>query len=196
MQIKTHVGVSLDGLVSSADGLSTWEWDPGFDGSGPPPGYSDFMENVEAVVIGRTTFEQGLPDWKPAWPWGDRPIRVLTNRPLTEDAPATVKAAPSPAAVVEDLKAAGVTGDVQLLGGPTAIHSFIDAGLLDRLGIVVLPAVLQTGIPLFPVRATEFSREAWDRSSQKPAKDTVRSMRLESQKQLEGRAVQLVYAFS
>jgi dihydrofolate reductase len=197
MQIKTHMGVSIDGLVTSADGLPAWDWDPGFDGDSPPPGYSDFMSNVGAVVMGRTTFEQGLPDWKGAWPWGDRPIRVLTHRPLPEGAPATVKASHGgPQAVVDELKKSGITKDVQLLGGPKAIQSFIDADLLDRLGIVVLPVILESGIPLFPVKATDFSRETWDKSSHKPALDTVRKMRLESQKQLEGRAVHMVYAFT
>jgi hypothetical protein len=69
-------------------------------------------------------------------------------------------------------------------------------GLLDRLGIVVLPVILESGIPLVPVKATAFSREVWEKSSHKPAKETVRTMRLESQKPLEGRAVQMVYAFS
>jgi hypothetical protein len=46
MQIKTHIGVSIDGLVTSADGLPAWDWDPGHDGTSPPPGYSDFMDNV------------------------------------------------------------------------------------------------------------------------------------------------------
>jgi dihydrofolate reductase len=197
MQIKTHVGVSIDGLVTSADGLPAWDWDPGHDGKSPPPGYSDFMDNVGAVVMGRTTFEQGLPDWKNAWPWGERPIRVLTHRPLPDGAPPTVKASNGgPKAVVDELKKSGTTNDVQLLGGPKAIQSFIHADLLDRLGIVVLPVLLESGIPLFPVKATEFSREVWDKSSHKPAKDTVRTMRLESQKQLEGRAVHMVYAFT
>jgi dihydrofolate reductase len=116
---------------------------------------------------------------------------------LPEGAPATVKATQGgPEAVVDELKKAGVTNDVQLLGGPKAIQSFIEAGLLDRLGIVVLPVILESGIPLFPVKATEFSPEAWAKSSHKPAENTVRTMRLESQKQLEGRAVQMVYAFS
>jgi dihydrofolate reductase len=197
MQIKTHMGVSLDGLVTSADGLPAWDWDPGFDGKGPPPGYSEFMEDVGAVIMGRTTFEQGLPDWKGAWPWDDRPIRVLTHRPLHDGAPPTVQASQGgPQAVVAELKQAGVTNDVQLLGGPTAIQSFIDAGLLDRLGIVVLPVILESGIPLFPVKTTAFSREVWDRSSHKPAKESVRTMRLESQEPLEGRAVHMVYAFA
>jgi dihydrofolate reductase len=197
MQIKTHMGVSIDGLVTSADGLPAWDWDPGFDGKSPPPGYSDFMDNVGAVVMGRTTFEQGLPDWKDAWPWGERPIRVLTHRPLPEGAPPTVKASQGgPKAVVDELKQSGITNDVQLLGGPKSIQSFIEAGLLDRLGIVVLPVILESGIPLFPVKATEFSRETWDKSSHKAQMDTVRKMRLESQKQLEGRAVQMVYAFT
>ena len=197
MLIKTHVGVSIDGLVTSADGLPAWDWDPGHDGKSPPPGYTDFMANVGAVVIGRTTFEQGLPDWKDAWPWGERPIRVLTHRPLSAGAPATVKASlDGPAALVDELKKSGIANDVQLLGGPKAIQSFIDAGLLDRLGIVVLPVFLGSGIPLFPVKATQFSPEVWDKSSHKLAKETVRTMRLEHQKQLEGRAVHMVYALT
>ena len=197
MQIKTHLGVSIDGLVASADGLPAWDWDPGFDGKSPPPGYSDFMENVGAVVMGRTTFDQGLPDWKAAWPWGERPIRVLTHRPLPDGAPATVKASQGgPQAVVNELKKSGITNDVQLLGGPNAIQSFIDADQLDSLGIVVLPVLLESGIPLFPVKDTHFSQKTWDKSSHKPAKEKVRTMRLDSQKQLEGRAVQMVYAFA
>jgi dihydrofolate reductase len=197
MQIKTHMGVSLDGLVTSADGLPAWDWNPGQDGQSPPPGYSDFMANVGAVVMGRTTFEQGLPDWKDAWPWGERPIRVLTHRPLAEGAPATVKASRGgPQGVVDELREIGITNDVQLLGGPKSIQSFIDAGVLDRLGIVVLPVILGSGIPLFPVKATEFSRETWDKSSHKPAMETVRTMRLESEKQLDGHAVLMVYAFT
>src|ERR1700712_541989 len=92
VQIKTHIGMSLDGLVTSADGLPAWDWDPGFDGKSPPPGYTDFMANVGAVIMGRTTLEQGLPDWTGAWPWGERPVRVLTHRTLPAGAPATVKA--------------------------------------------------------------------------------------------------------
>jgi len=60
----------------------------------------------------------------------------------------------------------------------------------------VLPVILESGIPLVPVKATDFSRETWDKSSHKPAMETVRTMRLESQKQLEGRAVHMVYAFT
>ena len=151
MQIKTHMGVSIDGLVTSADGLPAWDWDPGYDGKSPPPGYTDFMDNVGAVVMGRTTFEQGLPDWKDAWPWGERPIRVLTHRPLPDGAPATVKASQGgPKAVVDELKKSGITNDVQLLGGPKAIQSFIDADLLDRLGIVVLPGDSRVGHPSVP----------------------------------------------
>jgi dihydrofolate reductase len=100
-----------------------------------------------------------------------------------------------PHAVVEELQDSGLASDVQLLGGPTAIQSFIAAGLLDQLGIVVLPVVLESGIPLFPVKAKVFSPEAWSKSSHKPAMDTVRTMRLESAKELDGRAVHMVYAF-
>lgn len=196
MLISTHIGISLDGLVATPDGLSAWEWSPNLDSSvAPPPGYSDFMANIGAVIIGRTSFEQGLPDWRNAWPWGDRPVYVLTNRPLPDDLPATVRASRGGAAgVVEELRASGMTQDVQLLGGPAAVKAFMDAGMLDRLGLVVLPMLLHEGIPMFAVEDVGFSRSVWDASPQKPTGRSVRGMKLESQRVFPDGSVQVVYS--
>ena len=194
MLIRTHVGVSLDGLVTSADGLPAWDWSPSFHSDGAPQGYPEFMANVGGVIIGRTSFEQGLPLWRGAWPWGDRPIRVISNRPLGDDVPETVKRASSPSDAVEQMKAAGVTQDVQLLGGPKAIASFMQAGLLDELGIVVLPILLGEGIPLFPAQPVSFSPDAWQASPKDIAGRSARSLKLKSQKTFDDGAVWMVYA--
>jgi hypothetical protein len=88
--IRTHVGMSLDGFLTSKTGLPAWDFMPRF---GPGThGYTEFMTNLGAVAMGRTSFEQGLDDWLTGRPWDDRPVFVVTSRPLPENAPPTVVA--------------------------------------------------------------------------------------------------------
>ena len=194
MLIRTHMGVSLDGLVASADGLPAWDWSPGFTNDSPPQGYPEFMENVGGVIMGRTSFEQGLPMWRDAWPWGESPVRVISSRPLGTDVPATVKGARDPSDAVEQMRSADVSKDVQLLGGPSAIESFMQAGLLDELGLVFLPILLGEGIPLFDARGTSFSADAWQASPKEIGGRSARSFSLKSQKTFPDGAVWMVYA--
>lgn len=194
MRIRTHIGMSLDGLVTSADGLPAWDWSPSFHSDGAPQGYPEFMANVGGVIIGRTSFEQGLPHWSQGWPWGDRPIVVLTHRPLHGDVPPSVEAASSPQAAVDTMLAAGVTNDVQLLGGSGAVQSFMQAGLLDELGLVILPVLLGSGIPMFHVEEKQFSPEVWQASPKDIAGRSARTLKLESQRTFPDGAVWMVYA--
>jgi dihydrofolate reductase len=61
-------------------------------GGGEPHGYGEFMDTVDALVIGRKTFETVLAF--DTWPYGAKPVFVLSTRPL----------APAPAgAVVEHM---------------------------------------------------------------------------------------------
>ena len=194
MLIRTHMGVSLDGLVASADGLPAWDWSPGFTSDSAPQGYPEFMENVGGVIMGRTSFEQGLPTWRDGWPWGESPVRVISSRPLGADVPATVEGASDPSDAVEQMKSAGVTKDVQLLGGPSAIESFMQAGLLDELGLVFLPILLGEGIPLFAADQVSFSPDAWQASPKEIGGRSARSFSLKSQKTFPDGAVWMVYA--
>ena len=194
MLIRTHVGVSLDGLVASADGLPAWDWSPGFKSDSPPQGYSEFMEDIGGVIMGRTSFEQGLPMWRDAWPWGESPVRVISSRPLGDDIPPTVKGARDPSDAVEQMRSAGVSKDVQLLGGPSAIESFMQARLLDELGLVFLPILLGEGIPLFDAHGISFSPDAWQASPKEIGGRSARAFSLKSQKTFPDGAVWMVYA--
>jgi len=60
MLIRTHVGVSLDGFAASPAGIPTWDTMPTF-GLGSH-GSDDFNAAVAAVVVGRSSFDQGFPD--------------------------------------------------------------------------------------------------------------------------------------
>jgi dihydrofolate reductase len=158
-------------------------------------GNDEFLAECGAVVMGRTTFDQGLEYWLQNWPYPDRQVYVLTSRPLPANAPASVLASKGgPAGLVEQLRAAGLTRDVQLLGGPRTIHAFLELGALDRLGMVVLPILLHKGIPLFDVELTAFSGEAWAASQASPSPSAGRSLELAGHRTFPDGAVELTYS--
>lgn len=48
------------------------------------------------------------------------------------------------------MKAAGVRGDVHLVGGPATMRAFHEIGALDELWLHVVPTLLGGGTPLSP----------------------------------------------
>jgi dihydrofolate reductase len=150
MLIRTHIGVSLDGFVAAPDGLPAWDAVPTFV-PGESHGYPEFIEQCDAIVIGRNTFDFGHAYWteQGVWPWEGRRVYVLTSRPLPVNAHADVIASQGgTAGLLQQLRDAGLARDVQLLGGARTIRAFLQLGAIDRLGMVVLHILLGEGIPL------------------------------------------------
>ena len=105
------------------------------------------MATVDALIIGRKTFGTVLAF--DTWPYGTKPVFVLSTRPL---APAPVGAmvermSGAPAEIVSKLAAKGI-GHVYVDGGIT-IQRFLQAGLIRRLIITRVPVLIGAGIPLF-----------------------------------------------
>jgi hypothetical protein len=59
MLIKSRMGISADGLVSTPEGVPAIALATGFE-SGDSHGYPEFIEGCDAVVMGRTTFLPAL----------------------------------------------------------------------------------------------------------------------------------------
>src|SRR5258708_26209188 len=76
--VKTSVfiGTSLDGFIARPNGALDF-LPPG---GGEPHGYDEFMATVDALVIGRKTFETVLAFDK--WPYGKKQVFVLSTHPL------------------------------------------------------------------------------------------------------------------
>jgi dihydrofolate reductase len=105
------------------------------------------MASVDALVIGRKTFETVLTF--DAWPYGKKPVFVLSTHPL---APAPAEAvlehmSGAPAEILSQLAARGIQ-HVYVDGGIT-IQGFLRAGVIQRLIITRVPVLIGTGIPLF-----------------------------------------------
>lgn len=143
VEASVFVGTSLDGFIARADGaldfLSA--------GGSESHGYEEFLATVDALVMGRHTYETVLGFG--TWPYGDKPVIVLSTRPLgTAPAGAVVeRMAGSPVDVVSQLGARGIR-HIYVDGGIT-IQRFLQAGLVHRLIITRVPVLIGSGIPLF-----------------------------------------------
>lgn len=142
MKASVFIGTSLDGFIARANG--DFDFLPA--GGGEPHGYHEFMATVDALVIGRKTYETVLGF--DAWPY-EKPVFVLSTRAL--DAPpagaVVERMSGPPGEIVSRLVARGI-GHIYVDGGIT-IQRFLQAGLIQRLIITRVPVLIGSGIPLF-----------------------------------------------
>jgi dihydrofolate reductase len=144
MTASVFVGTSLDGFHARPNG--DLDFLPA--GGGEPHGYDEFIASVDAIVIGRKTFETVLGFG--GWPYGDKRVVVLSRRPL-DFSPVrggvVEQMAGEPAEIVSRLAASGAR-HLYVDGGVT-IQGFLRAGLIQRLVITRVPVLIGEGIPLF-----------------------------------------------
>jgi dihydrofolate reductase len=144
MTVSVFVGTSVDGFIARPNGALDF-LPPG---GGEPHGYDEFIATVDALVIGRNTFEIVLAFSK--WPYGDKRVVVLSSRPLDLSAVRggrVEQMAGTPAEIVSKLAASGAQ-HLYVDGGIT-IQRFLRAGLVQRLIITRVPVLIGEGIPLF-----------------------------------------------
>ena len=144
MTVSVFVGASLDGFIARANG--DLDWLP--EGGGEPHGYNEFIASVDALVIGRNTFEKVLTF--DTWPYGEKRVVVLSSRPVdfsTVHGGVVEQMAGPPPEIVTRLAARGIH-HLYVDGGIT-IQRFLRAGLIHRLIITRVPVLIGEGIPLF-----------------------------------------------
>ena len=162
---KVFIATSLDGFIARLDGSIDWlDKANAVVTPGEDCGYVEFMSGVDALVMGRNTFE--LVMTFPQWPYGDKPLVVMskTLTRLPAAAPATVSlSTQSPADTVAALAAKGLHR-LYIDGGKT-IQGYLAAGLIESMIITKIPVLLGTGIPLFGVLpADRWFEHVWSRS--------------------------------
>lgn len=137
------IGISVDGFIARPNGDLDF-----LPEGGEPHGYNEFIAGVDAIVIGRKTFE--TVQTFPAWPYGDKRVLVLSSRPL-DFSPVRggvgEQMTGPPAEIVSKLAASGARH--LYVDGEITIQRFLRAGLIQRLIITRVPVLIGDGIPLF-----------------------------------------------
>ena len=144
MIASVFVGTSVDGFIARLNG----DLDFLPEGGGEPHGYTEFMAGVDALVIGRKTFETVAAFDE--WPYGQKRVVVLSSRPvdLSSVKSGVVEHMAGPPAEIVAKLAAGGARHLYIDGGIT-IQGFLRARLIQRLIVTRVPVLIGSGIPLF-----------------------------------------------
>lgn len=141
------VAASLDGYIADPDGGYGWiPEEPAID-------WEAFVARFDTVVMGRRTWEVVSRDGGGSFlPEMDLVVFSRTLEP--EDHPRARITGDDPATVVDGLRRRPGR-DIWLMGGGVLFRSLLDAGLVDRVEVAIVPVLLGRGIPLLPEREDE-----------------------------------------
>jgi dihydrofolate reductase len=138
-KVILFIATSLDGYIAGPAGEIDWLFhDADY-------GYTPFFDSVEALVMGRKTYELSLSFGE--WPYGDKPAYVFTRRTPPDD-PRVRFVAGDATGLIAGLRASG-RKNIWLVGGAALVSTFLQEGLIDEFVISVHPLLLGAGIPLF-----------------------------------------------
>ena len=138
-KIKLFIASSLDGYIAKEDGGVDWLPD------NADSGYDEFYKTIDAVIMGRKTYEQVLTFG--AYPYGDKKSYIFTsnsNRNKDENVEFVSK--------IDEFTKELISSpgeDIWLVGGAEIISSFLNSGFVDEIIISIVPIILGKGISLF-----------------------------------------------
>ncbi|PCK05172.1 MAG: deaminase [Alteromonadaceae bacterium] len=146
---SVFIATSLDGFIAREDDSLDW-----LDAAnatvpeGEDCGYTAFMNSVDALIMGRATYERVLSFEH--WPYEKKTVIVLSSRPL--DIPDNLRntvehSSEAPDKLHQRLSKKGLHR-IYIDGGIT-IQRFLEAGLINDLTITIIPIILGKGKSLF-----------------------------------------------
>jgi dihydrofolate reductase len=144
MTVSVFVGVSVDGFIARRN--HDLDWLPE---DGEPHGYDEFIATVDAIVIGRNTFEKVLSF--EGWPYtADKRVVVLSSKPLDLSVVKGGRVEQMGGAPTRIVAALAESGAQHLyVDGGITIQRFLREGLVQRLVITRVPVLIGDGIALF-----------------------------------------------
>ena len=141
-RLSVFVASSLDGYIATRDGSLAWLEEAAH--SDENYGYESFMEDVDALAMGRGTYNH-IAHLDPL-PFGGRPVFVFTHHPPRPRDGVTFWQE-TPRRALERWTRMRL-GRVYVDGG-ALISDFLAQGLIDDLVLTKAPLLLGNGLPLF-----------------------------------------------
>jgi dihydrofolate reductase len=160
---SVFLGMSVDGFIARLDGDLSWltgSAEAGGapdDGTGGDYGFGEFVSGIDALVMGRGTYEVIAPI--DAWPYQGKPVHVLSTT-LADDADPRITVHRGFDEAVAALSAAGCRR-VYVDGGRT-VHHFLRAGLVADLTLARVPVLIGSGHTPFGELAADLPLEHVD----------------------------------
>ena len=140
------LGMSVDGFIARLDGDIAWLTGGGDENAGPDDGeggdfgFGEFVGGIDAIVMGRATFDVIAPFGE--WPYQGKPVHVLSTT-LEPGADPRITVHRSFDEAVRAVSAAGYRR-VYVDGGRT-VHQFLRTVLVADLTLSRVPVLIGTG---------------------------------------------------
>lgn len=141
-RLRYSVAMSLDGFIATEDG--GYDWIPPADDID----FVAFLAGIDALVMGRGTYETMLAQDDALAAFKDQDIFVVSTTLTGEDHPQVTVLADGVSDVAELKRREGK--DIWLFGGGVLFRSMLSAKLVDRVELAVIPRLLGSGIPVVP----------------------------------------------
>jgi dihydrofolate reductase len=137
------VGISVDGYIARPKGAVDFLF--------MPKDYSmaDFFATIDTAIMGRKTFDAALQMSGGSLGSSTMATYVFSNSKPPGERDGLVFVNESPATFIHQLRKRPGK-DIWLMGGGELARTFLNADLVDRLYLGVVPVLLGEGIPLFP----------------------------------------------
>ena len=141
-----YIAQSMDGYIAGPSGELDW-LDDIENPENNDLGFSEFMESVDALIMGRNTFEKVISFGM--WPY-QKPVFVASKTVFSIPSQVAGKAfviAGDPHDMVSELNEKGYR-NIYVDGG-AVIQSFLRENLIDEIIVTTVPILLGKGISLF-----------------------------------------------
>jgi dihydrofolate reductase len=155
--VAIDMSMSLDGFIAAPndvpgdglgqDGMRLHNW--GFENPGVfERVFGTLIEDTGAVIMGRRTYDNSIPEWGGGGPIGDVPCFVITHDPPSEAAPLFTFVTDGIDSALAEARA--VAGDKRIgLMGADVPRQFLAAGLVDEIRIHLVDVLLGGGRRMF-----------------------------------------------
>jgi dihydrofolate reductase len=152
-RVTIHMAASLDGFIARKDGRVDWlETSDEFAGGATmdPEWVEAFLKSIDCYAMGSRTYETALGFEAKGfgWPYGDKPVFVLTSRdlPRTRD---TVEFYSGDLARLVNERLRPAFRAIWFAGGGMVSGECLRLGLADEVRYSILPVLIGDGIPFF-----------------------------------------------
>jgi dihydrofolate reductase len=152
--IALYIAISLDGYIARKDG--SVDWLSTVETGKTDYGYADFYQSIDALVMGRKTYQTSIALSSGEWAYPGKPCYVFTHQPQPFEQSDVFFTTAAPDRFIQEMETQGLQR-VWLVGGAELTASFLKLQLIDEFILSIVPLILGEGIPLFTPPSSEVS---------------------------------------
>lgn len=142
-RLRYSVAMSLDGFIADEDGGYDWI------GQEPKLDFTGYLAKIDTLLMGRGTYQVACSTEESRALLADMNVVVVSTTLDADEHPDVTVVRGNVAPAVSELKRSPGK-DIWLFGGGVLFRSLLEEGLVDRVELGVVPALLGRGIPLLP----------------------------------------------